>query len=264
MGEVIPLNQPAVALHQVDFTFAGQQGDVHVLKDFSLQVRPGEFLSLIGPSGCGKSTVFRLVAGLLRPTRGAVTVSGQPVTGPKGHVALMPQRDLLLPWRTVLENALLFLEVQGVPRKEAETKARAMLELFGLNGFEHAYPSQLSGGMRQRVAFMRTALSGKQVLLLDEPFGALDALTRMEMHEWLLQVWEQLGTTILFITHDVEEAVLLSDRVVVMGRRGSFYSEERVIDLPRPRERRLLSDRQFVDHKARLLDLLFREKEAVR
>lgn len=255
---------PAVELCDIDFTFASPQGDVQVLKGFNLQVRAGEFLSLVGPSGCGKSTAFRLVAGLLRPTGGTVSVSGQPVTGPRGHVALMPQRDLLLPWRTVLDNALLFLEVQGIPRKEAEDRARAMLQLFGLNGFEKAYPSQLSGGMRQRVAFMRTALSGKQVLLLDEPFGALDALTRMEMHEWLLGVWEQLGTTILFITHDVEEAVLLSDRVVVMGRRGSFYSEERVIDLPRPRERKLVSDPRFVEHKARLLDLLFREKGAVR
>lgn len=138
-----------------------------------------------------------------------------------------------------------------------------MIHLFGLGGFEEAYPVQLSGGMRQRVAFMRTALSGNQVLLLDEPFGALDALTRMEMHQWLLDVWTRLHQTVLFITHDVEEAVLLSDRVVVMGPRGSCFTAEHQIDLPRPRDRHLISDPRFVAHKAELLDLLFAEREAV-
>lgn len=253
----------AVQLEHVAFAFPARQGSVAVLNDFSLRVAPGEFVSLIGPSGCGKSTVFRLVAGLLRPTGGRVCVGGAPVTGPRGQVSLMPQQDLLLPWRTVLENAVLFLEVQGVSRREAHSRAREMVGLFGLAGFEAAYPAQLSGGMRQRVAFMRTALSGKPVLLLDEPFGALDALTRMEMHQWLMEVLARLGTTVLFITHDVEEAVLLSDRVVVMGARGSGLAAERQIDLPRPRGRRLISAPEFVRHKAQLFDLLFAEKEAV-
>ncbi|HYG58494.1 MAG TPA: ATP-binding cassette domain-containing protein, partial [Symbiobacteriaceae bacterium] len=169
----------AVELEQVSFSFAGPQGKVAVLADFTLRVLPGEFVSLVGPSGCGKSTVFRLVAGLLRPDAGQVRVDGTPVSGARGQVALMPQQDLLLPWRTVLENAVLFLEVQGVPRREAQGRAREAARLFGLSGFEQAYPAQLSGGMRQRVSFMRTALAGKPVMLLDEPFGALDALTRM-------------------------------------------------------------------------------------
>lgn len=254
--------QFAVEMDHVSFQYVTRQGTTRVLTDFHLSVRPGEFVSLVGPSGCGKSTVFRLVAGLLRPSVGEVRVGGQVVTGRKGHVALMPQQDLLLPWRTVLENAVLFLEIQGLPRREAMDRAREMARLMGLAGFEHAYPVQLSGGMKQRVAFMRTALSGKQVLLLDEPFGALDALTRMEMHQWLLQVWEQLGNTVLFITHDVEEAVLLSDRVMVMGPRGSGFATERTIQLPRPRDRHLVSAPEFVRHKAELLELLFQRKEA--
>lgn len=252
----------AVEMNHVSFQYVSPQGTTPVLADFNLAVRPGEFVSLVGPSGCGKSTVFRLVAGLLQPSAGEVRVGGKLVTGRKGHVALMPQQDLLLPWRTVLENAVLFLEVQGVPKREAMERARSMAGLLGLAGFENAYPVQLSGGMRQRVAFLRTALSGKQVLLLDEPFGALDALTRMEMQQWLLEVWEQLGNTVLFITHDVEEAVLLSDRVVVMGPRGSGFAMERTIPLPRPRDQHLVSDPTFVRYKAELLELLFQRREA--
>jgi len=251
----------AVNLSHVAFTYMTRKQSVQVLQSFSLSVGPGEFVSLVGPSGCGKSTVFKLVAGLIRPASGVVQVGGKAVTGPRGHVSLMPQRDLLLPWRNVIDNATLLLEIQGISRTEALCRAKEMLQIFGLAGFENAYPAQLSGGMRQRVAFMRTALSGKQVLLLDEPFGALDALTRMEMHQWLLGVWERLQTTVLFITHDVEEAVLLSDRVVVMGPRGSGFAAERRIDLARPRGRRLLSDPAFVQHKAGLLDLLFADRE---
>lgn len=250
-------------MSHISFQYVSQQGTTPVLTDFNLAVRPGEFISLLGPSGCGKSTVFRLIAGLLQPAQGQVRVGGNLVAGRKGQVALMPQQDLLLPWRTVLENAILFLEIQGVPRRKAMDQARQMAGLMGLAGFEHAYPAQLSGGMKQRVAFMRTALSGKQVLLLDEPFGALDALTRMEMQQWLLQVWAQLGNTVLFITHDVEEAVLLSDRVVVMGPRGSGFAAERTIPLSRPRDQRMVSDEGFVRCKAELLDLLFQRREAM-
>lgn len=251
----------AVELRNVSFMYSGRQGGVHLLRDFSLQVRPGEFVSLVGPSGCGKSTVFKLVAGLLEPTAGEIRLGGQPAADRRGRVALMPQRDLLLPWRTVMENAVLFLELRGVDRREARVRAGELLEVFGLTGFESALPAQLSGGMRQRVAFLRTAVAGGEVMLLDEPFGALDALTRMEMHEWLMRVWERLGTTVLFITHDVEEALLLSDRVVIMGPRGSFFAAEAAVELARPRSRRLLSDPGFAERKAQLMDVLLRGME---
>jgi ABC-type nitrate/sulfonate/bicarbonate transport system ATPase subunit len=255
------LDTYAVELQDVDFSYRSRQGVVDVLRQFRLHVKPGEFVALIGPSGCGKSTIFKLVAGLAEPTRGLVRVGGESVRGARGQVAFMPQRDLLLPWRTVLDNAILFLEIQGIARREARERAREMLRVCGLSGFEAAYPAQLSGGMRQRVAFMRTALSGKPVLLLDEPFGALDALTRLEMQQWLLAVWGQLGTTILFITHDVDEAILLADRVVLLGPRGTFTQAEWPVDLARPRSRRSLQASRFLELKVALLDRLLGEQE---
>ena len=216
-----------------------------VLAGVSVDVAPREFVTLLGPSGCGKSTVCNIAAGLLRPDGGTVTLSGP--------VAYMQQKDLLLPWRSVLDNAILGLEIQGTPRPAAHAAARAMLRRFGLEGFERAYPATLSGGMRQRVALVRTLLCRRDLLVLDEPFGALDAMTRTAMQGFLLRLRDEFGRTVLFITHDVEEAVLLSDRVYVMTARPGRIRAERRLDLPRPRR---ATDPGVVAEKAAILDLL--------
>jgi putative hydroxymethylpyrimidine transport system ATP-binding protein len=246
---------PAVEFDSLSYSW----GNGPLLTDFSLSVEPGEFVALIGPSGCGKSTLFGLLAGLLRPQAGAVRIDGRPVTKP-GGVALMPQRDALLPWRTVRENGALLLELQGVKKGEALRRVEAMLPRCGLAGWGDAYPAELSGGMRQRAAFLRTILAGAPVLLLDEPFGALDALTRLQMQEWLVGIWEEERPTVLFITHDVEEALLLADRVVLMGPRGSGRYQVIAVDLPRPRDRALLGTAGFAAQKAALLRALFAPK----
>jgi putative hydroxymethylpyrimidine transport system ATP-binding protein len=211
-------------------------GAAPVLTGFNLRVRKGEFVSLVGPSGSGKSTIFRLLTGLVRPASGEIRVMGSAPA--PGRVGYMPQRDSLMAWRTALDNAAAGLEVQGVGRREARERARALWSAFGLDGAEERYPHQLSGGMRQRVAFLRTVLGGHEVLLLDEPFGALDALTRAQMQAWLLDLWERLGKTVLFITHDAEEAALLSDRVYVVKGGGV----ELPVDLPRPRRGAMRAD----------------------
>jgi ABC-type nitrate/sulfonate/bicarbonate transport system ATPase subunit len=223
----------------------------------NLKIAKGEFVTLVGPSGCGKSTLFNMIAGVL-PTDsdGSLLLAGRPQRDGEllGKVSFMPQRDLLFPWRTVLDNAILALEVEGVPRKEARERAAAMLPEFGLTGFANHYPHQLSGGMRQRVALMRTFLFERDLLLLDEPFGALDALTRTRMQHWLLDIWARHRRTVLFITHDIDEAIVLGDRVLVMtARPGTIKSETRV-DLPRPRDPSMVTSPEFMSLKRRLLD----------
>ncbi|WP_224402799.1 ABC transporter ATP-binding protein [Pseudonocardia sp. ICBG1034] len=212
-------------------------GDLPVLSGVSLDVAPGEFVSLVGPSGCGKSTLFGALAGILdgATVTGGIEVDGGPVRG--APFGLMPQQDLLFPWRTVLDNTTLGLEVAGVGRREARERARALFEPFGLAGFEDARPGALSGGMRQRAALLRTVVGGREVLLLDEPFGALDALTRTAMQDWLESVRARYGWTTVLITHDVREAVLLSDRVLVFSPRPATVVREVVVDAGRPRNR---------------------------
>jgi len=212
----------------------------------------------VGPSGCGKSTLLRVLAGLLIPTDGSARIDGMDARGHPGLAAFMPQRDLLLPWRKAVGNAVLGAEIAGVPRGEARARAAELFERFGLAGFEEAWPSQLSGGMRQRLALLRTFLLPMGVLLLDEPFGALDAITRREMHVWLQEVWARDQRTVLFITHDVEEALLLSDRVHVMSARPGRLIESVDVPFPRPRGNRTVADPEFVALKARLLDGLDR------
>lgn len=248
----------AIQFERVNFRWGAEP----ILQDLSLTVEPGEFVAVVGPSGCGKSTLFQLLAGLVQPQSGQVRVGSKLVEGP-GQVALMPQRDALLTWRTVRENGALLLELQGLPKREALQRVDDSLERLGLEGWGGAYPGALSGGMRQRVAFLRTILTGRSVLLLDEPFGALDALTRLQLQEWLLQLWEQERQTVLFITHDVEEALLLADRVLLMGPRGSGQYRLQPVELPRPRGRATLSEPAFGRLKAELLaDLL--QSEGVR
>jgi ABC-type nitrate/sulfonate/bicarbonate transport system ATPase subunit len=240
---------------------------LEVLAGVSLHVGPHQFVTLLGPSGCGKSTVCNIVAGLVRPDGGTVTIldgagtpDGAAQGPPAGRVAYMQQKDLLLPWRTVLDNAILGLEIQGARRAAAREEARAMLRRFGLEGFERAYPATLSGGMRQRVALVRTLLCRRDLLVLDEPFGALDAMTRTAMQGYLLRLREEFGRTVLFITHDVEEAVLLSDRIYVMAARPGRIRAERALEMPRPRR---ATEAAVVAEKAAILDLLHEETAGV-
>jgi ABC-type nitrate/sulfonate/bicarbonate transport system ATPase subunit len=237
-------------------------GKVIALSGFKAAVAPGEFVTVVGPSGCGKSTLFNMVAGLEEPDAGGILrFEGKSCHAAEllGRVSFMPQRDLLLPWRNVIDNAILALEVEGTPRKEARALALRMLPEFGLAGFESQYPHQLSGGMRQRVALMRTFLFKRDLMLLDEPFGALDALTRAMMQRWLLDVWQKHRRTILFITHDVDEAIFLGDRVLVMtARPGSVKLEQRV-NLPRPRRPEVVTSPEFINLKRILLDAIEEE-----
>jgi ABC-type nitrate/sulfonate/bicarbonate transport system ATPase subunit len=247
---------PKLELRGVGKTFHGDGMAVRALEDVSLAVEPGEFVTVIGPSGSGKSTLFNLVVGLLEPDTGEICLDGQVCADRAGRVGYMPQRDLLLPWRSVLDNVILPLEVSGVPRAESRKEARELLPLFGLEGFAEAYPASLSGGMRQRAALLRTILSHQDMLLLDEPFGALDALTRRDLQDWLLGVWRRFGQTMLFITHDVEEALYLGDRVVVLSARPGRVVKTLAVDLPRPRQRAMIADPAFGRGMAALLRAL--------
>nr|WP_239028817.1 ABC transporter ATP-binding protein [Pseudonocardia acidicola] len=225
-----------------------------VLADVSLRAGPGQFVSIIGPSGCGKSTIFNVLAGLVVPDAGRVLVDGAPADGTT--FGYMPQKDLLFPWRTILDNTTLGLEVAGMRRRAAREKARPLFAAFGLAGFEGAHPYELSGGMRQRAALLRTVVQDRDVLLLDEPFGALDSLTRTGMQEWLEGVRARFGWTVLLITHDIREAVFLSDRVVVLGPRPATVRHEVTVDLPRPREVGMLTWPRFAEVEAELLAAL--------
>jgi ABC-type nitrate/sulfonate/bicarbonate transport system ATPase subunit len=223
-----------------------------VLSDITLSVSAGEFVTLVGPSGCGKSTLLSMIAGLEEPSSGSITLYGNVNTRRLGQVGYMPQRDLLLPWRSALDNAIAGLEIQGVSRKAARERARTIFAEFGLAGFSRSYPFELSGGMRQRVAFARTVLAGGKLLLLDEPFGALDALTRAALQRWLLGIWEQLGMACLFVTHDIDEALLLADRVYALSPRPGRVRIERRVPLPRPRALGMLLQPELLAVKAEL------------
>jgi ABC-type nitrate/sulfonate/bicarbonate transport system ATPase subunit len=224
-----------------------------VLDGVDFCVEQGSFISLVGPSGCGKSTLLRVLTGLLQPDEGEAGISGQSCIARPGLAAYMPQRDLLLPWRRAMENAVLGAEIAGVPRQEARNRAEELFERFGLKGFERSWPSQLSGGMRQRLALLRTFLLPSDVLLLDEPFGSLDAITRRGMHRWLQEVWERDRRTVLFVTHDVEEALILSDEVLVMSARPGHIAERVEAPFARPRPLEIIADPAFVARKERLL-----------
>jgi ABC-type nitrate/sulfonate/bicarbonate transport system ATPase subunit len=241
------------------FPAAKGRSSLPVLAGVDLAARPGEFISIIGPSGCGKSTMFNIMAGLDRPSHGEILVDGDPVTGHTEKFAYMPQKDLLFPWRRVIDNTTLGLEVQGVSKKEARERAKPLFATFGIGGFERSYPWQLSGGMRQRAALLRTVVQGREVLLLDEPFGALDSLTRTEMQEWLAGVWEQFRWTVVLITHDIREAVFLSDRVYVLTARPASVRLEQVVELPRPRRPAIVTSKEFVEVEGVLFDALREE-----
>jgi ABC-type nitrate/sulfonate/bicarbonate transport system ATPase subunit len=240
----------------VSMRFATPAGVFHALDHICLSVPHGRFVSLIGPSGCGKSTIFNIVAGLEEPSEGRILIDGVDATGTIGQVGYMLQKDLLLPWRTLTDNIVLGMEIQGVKLANARAKALPLLRRYGLGGFENAYPNALSGGMRQRGALLRTLLFDADVILLDEPFGALDAQTKLRMQEWLLQLWTDFHKTVVFVTHDIEEAIFLSDEVHVMGARPGRVIETIPVALSRPRLRACTTTAEFIALKQHCLDLL--------
>jgi ABC-type nitrate/sulfonate/bicarbonate transport system ATPase subunit len=236
-------------------------GETLALAETSLEVEEGEFITLVGPSGCGKTTLMNVIAGLQQPTSGRVVMDGANIAGRPGHVGYMFQKDLLIPWRTVTGNIVLGAALTGRATKADRAGARELAARYGLGDFVDHYPHALSGGMRQRVALMRTLAFHKDVLLLDEPFGALDAQTRLEMQQWLLEVWADSGRTVLFITHDVDEAVFLADRVVVMSARPGRIQDVHEVPLPRPRTVDTLMTPEFMELKSQVLSGLY-HKEA--
>lgn len=233
-------------------------GGTAVLDDISLHVAQGEFVSLLGPSGAGKSTIFRLLTGALAHDRGRITCNGVALNQSQHGFAFMPQRDALMPWRRILDNVTLGLEVQGMARKAARARVLPLLPEFGLAGFEHHYPAQLSGGMRQRAALLRTIVQARPVQLLDEPFGALDALTRTQMQSWFEERWRAARWTTLLVTHDVREAVALSDRIYVLSRRPARVIAEVAVPTERPRHGRPVSPEAHA-LEAHLLDILLNQ-----
>ncbi|WP_433724909.1 ABC transporter ATP-binding protein [Actinoplanes sp. CA-051413] len=224
-----------IRLTGVSRTFAGRSGTVEALRGIDLAVGDGEFVAVLGRSGCGKSTLLRLISGLLPVSAGEVQVSGERVTKPRRDIAMMFQKPALLPWRTVLDNVLLPMQIFGAKKADHRDRAQQLLSMTGLTGFEKRLPHELSGGMQQRVALCRSMIAQPRVMLMDEPFSALDALTREELSGELQRVHMELGTTIVFVTHSIDEAVLLADRVVVLSPRPGRIREIIDIDIPRPR-----------------------------
>jgi len=247
------LSNAKLQVENVRHDFAGAAG----LAPITLDVAQGEFVSIVGPSGCGKSTLFNIVSGLLPPSAGRVLLDGKDVTGHTGHVGYMLQKDLLLPWRTVTANIVLGAALHGRVSRTERDEAVALASRYGLAEFVDHYPHALSGGMRQRVALMRTLAFHKDVLLLDEPFGALDSQTRLQMQQLLLRIWGDMGHTIVFVTHDVDEAIFLSDRVVVLSPRPGRIRETFTVALPRPRGVDLLTAPDFVEIKRQILQLVY-------
>ena len=232
---------------------------VSAIEDVSFDVPRGAFVSILGPSGCGKSTLFNIIAGLLSPSGGDVLLEGASIVDRAGQVGYMLQKDLLLPWRSIEDNITLGQTLRGVKRSCARACAAPLIDRCGLRGFEKKKPHQLSGGMRQRAALLRTLLTGKEVLLLDEPFGALDAITRLQLQMTLIDFWQDMRKTILFVTHDVEEALLLSDEILVLTERPGRLRARLPVTLPRPRTPEMLSSPELMALKARLMQLLLRE-----
>jgi len=225
-----------VSIKNLTQRFPGRQGGTFLaVEDVSFKMARGEFVAVIGPSGCGKSTALNVLAGVFPPTEGVAAIGGVPVAGPRPDVGYMIARDALLPWRRARQNVEFFLENRGVSRKERRARAESLLESMGLGDFKDAYPHQLSQGMRQRVSLARTLAPNPNLLLMDEPFSALDAQTRRDVQEWFLEIWEREHKTVLFVTHDLEEAILLADRVVVMTGQPGRIHLERTVPLPRPR-----------------------------
>ncbi|MBI3126488.1 MAG: ABC transporter ATP-binding protein [Candidatus Tectomicrobia bacterium] len=249
-----------ISIQAVEKTYVtARREKVYALAPVSLEVAAGEFVSVVGPSGCGKSTLLKILGGLLSRSSGRAEIMGTPIEGPRGDVGIVFQDPVLLGWRTVLQNTLLPAEILRLDRRAALERARGLIKLVGLEGFEDKYPMELSGGMRQRNSIIRALIHDPAVLLMDEPFGALDAMTREQMNLELQRIWLESRKTVFFITHSIPEAVFLADRVVVMSARPGRIREIIAVDLPRPRSMSTMGDSRFVEHNQHIRRLLFSE-----
>lgn len=249
------MRQPFIQIRNLSKQYSSDNGQVLALDGINLDIAENEFVSVLGPSGCGKSTLLMLIAGLIRPTSGSVSIKGQQVNGPYTDLGIVFQRDVLLDWRSVLDNVLLQIEIRRLRRSEYERVARELLHRVGLSDFLHSYPRALSGGMRQRVAICRALVHDPPLLLMDEPFGALDALTRDQMSLDLMRIWEETHKTVLFVTHSIPEAVFLSDRVIVMSPRPGRVVEDIHVDLPRPRRLAIRDTQHFAEYDRRIREI---------
>lgn len=247
--ESLPSTQPALEIHSVSISFSDRRRQLPVLDNISLTVSRGEFVSIIGPSGCGKSTLFHIIGGLNTPTSGSIFMQGEEVTGKRGHISYVPQQPSLLPWRSIEDNVILAGEVAGVTGPSAKEEARKWITRAGLGGFEKAYPATLSGGMQQRASFVRGLLAPQELICLDEPFSALDALTRSDMQRWLLDMWEESQRSVLMITHNIEEALMLSDTIYLFSNRPARVLQKISIPFPRPRQEDIVDQPEFLDLK---------------
>ncbi len=255
------MDPPKLLVQGVTKVYRNGRRSLEAIASIDLAVAVGEFVSVIGPSGCGKSTLFNIIAGVEKASSGLIAIDGESDVVRAGKSGYMPQQPLLLPWRTVEENVMLGLDVRRVPRKKAQQGAYELLKRFGLADFAQHYPATLSGGMRQRVALLRTVLFNRNFLLLDEPFGALDALTRLSSQMWLLDLWQEFHASVLFITHDVREAIFLSDRIYVLSARPARVLRMVEVDLPRPRRPEQLALEPSVQLEQELVTLLLKEQQ---
>jgi ABC-type nitrate/sulfonate/bicarbonate transport system ATPase subunit len=254
------MSERILELKHVQHTYTNKSKSVQVLSDISLHVDKGEFVSIVGPSGSGKTTLFQIIGGLITPSSGEVWLEGSLVTGQKGLISYMPQQPSLFPWRSVESNVVLAQEIAGASLSEALEEARKWLGRVGLSGYEQEFPHVLSGGMQQRVSFLRALLSPQELMCLDEPFGSLDALTRQEMQAWLLDIWEANKRAVLFVTHSIEEALYLSDRIYVLSNKPS--SIMKVIEVPfaRPRRESVMLDLSFQQLRQEIYAIMKKEQ----
>jgi len=250
------MSRPILGAEGIEKTYLSREGDVRALRDISLQVLAGEFVSLVGPSGCGKTTLLRILGGLLETDSGVVRIDGQILTQPRREIGFIFQNPTLMPWRTVLKNVTLPLEVRGINADANNKRAMELLGLVGLLGFENSYPHELSGGMQQRVAIARALVYEPSILLMDEPFGSLDAITRNQMNLELLRIWRATGKTILMVTHTIQEAIFLADRVLIMSARPGHIRAAVPIALPRPRSTDVFYNEEFTTLYHRVRDMI--------
>lgn len=248
-----------VNLQHVSITFTRNGQDVNAVQDVSLTIQPGEFVALLGASGCGKSTLLNAVAGFVTPSRGQICVDGEAVSKPGADRGMVFQQHALFPWKTVQENVEFGLKMRGIARQARRETAKTFLHLVGLDGFAQAYPAQLSGGMQQRVGLARVLVNQPRVMLMDEPFAALDAQSRLLMQELLLHIWQEIRTTVIFVTHDVDEAIFLSDRIAIMSARPGRIKQELQVPLPRPRTTEMTAEETYMRLKLAALTAIREE-----